>query len=145
MYSTWALLDTGYRTLIRQAQDKKTGEQLTLKCSHGDLRSYPMKIISLTIQGRRFWCRAGIVPQLGAPVLIGWDYPVLMQLMTPQPSTEEAEGTVPILNNEETREKAPPMPVDPSGIIRLIQQDPTLEHACQTAKSPITLVYGFLF
>lgn len=125
---------------VRQAQGEETGERLTLKCIDGDLCSYPTKILSLTIQGWCFYCSAGIAPQLGTPVLIRRDCPILMLLMTPQLCPENGEAILPILNGNEKRE-APPMPVDPGELVKLTQQDPTLDHTYLLAKEPPSSSY----
>lgn len=75
-----ALLDSGCgRTLVRKAKGAIMGEQLTLKCIHGDVKTYPTKVIKLSIDGHCYWCRVGIVPNLDIPLLIRRDYPILTQ------------------------------------------------------------------
>lgn len=77
-----ALLDTGCgRTLVQKVKGAITGEQVTLKCIHGDIKTYPTKVIKLYINDQTYWCMAGVVPNLDTPLLIDRDCPILCQLV----------------------------------------------------------------
>lgn len=106
---TWALLVTGCgRTLVRSAKGAETGEQLTFKCKHGDLWTYPRKIIRITIEGHKYWCRTGVVPNLDTPLLIGRDCPILTRLVERQGQATPTEGSTPTLEGQDVGTQDPP-------------------------------------
>lgn len=85
-----ALIETGCRrTLIRKAREPFTPKVLRIKCIHRDVREYRTKWADIGIGLLTFKCRISVVPWLDYRVLIGWDCPILPQLLSkrrPHPS-----------------------------------------------------------
>lgn len=123
---TWAFLDTGCgRSLVRQAPGPETGEWMTLKCIHGDIKDYPTKVIRIEIGQKHFFCRAGVVAKLGAPLLIGRDCPIFQQLVRQR---EMKKGKKPVTGLAATAaaETKLPLPVGPGELAHLTNIDPSL-------------------
>ncbi|XP_056453659.1 uncharacterized protein LOC130388261 [Gadus chalcogrammus] len=75
---TQALLDTGSAvTLLRpDLAGGKAGEPMEVACVHGDTRTYPTCHVVVRTTHGVFTIRAGIVPHLPVPVVIGRDCPI---------------------------------------------------------------------
>ena len=83
---TQALVDTGsVVTLVRpDLAGGKAGNPMEVACVHGDTRVYQTcHVVVRTTQGV-FTARAGIVPQLPVPLLIGRDCPIFHRLWNPE-------------------------------------------------------------
>ena len=82
---TQALLDTGSAvTLLRpDLAGGKAGDPMEVACVHGDIRTYPTCHVVVRTTHGVFTIRAGIVPHLPVPVLIGRDCPIFHRLWDP--------------------------------------------------------------
>lgn len=107
-------VDTGCgHALLCHAEGPWLSEIMQLNCIQGDVRKYPTVRVRLQVAGWWFRCVVKVVPQLDCPVLIGWDCPILTQLM--QEQTGEVEA------------KMEPLPAMLGHLWH--QEDPTLRHA----------------
>ena len=82
---TQAIVDTGsVVTLLRpDLAGGREGKPIEVACVHGDIRSYKTcHVVVRTPQGV-FTARAGIVPHLPVPLLIGRDCPIFNRLWDP--------------------------------------------------------------
>ncbi|CAL8335965.1 unnamed protein product [Boreogadus saida] len=61
----------------------KAGEPMEVACVHGDTRTYPTCHVVVRTTHGVFTIRAGIVPHLPVPLLIGRDCPILRRLGDP--------------------------------------------------------------
>ena len=80
-----ALLDTGrVVTLLRpDLEGGRRGEPIEVACVHGDFRTYDTcHVVVRTPRGVHV-TRAGIVPNLPVPLLIGRDCPIFTRLLNP--------------------------------------------------------------
>lgn len=69
----WVLLDTGCGgTFIQRAAGLCILEVLMVKCIHGDVGDYKMKVVTLVIEGHESSCRVGVMPQLECPMFPCW-------------------------------------------------------------------------
>ncbi|XP_056437570.1 uncharacterized protein LOC130374665 [Gadus chalcogrammus] len=82
---TQALLDTGsVVTLLRPVlAGGKAGEPMEVACVHGGTRTYETCHVVIRTPHGVFTARAGIVPNLPVPLLIGRDCPIFRRLWTP--------------------------------------------------------------
>ena len=83
---TQALLDTGsVVTLLRpDLAGGKEGGPMEVACVHGDTRTYGTCHVVVRTPYGVFTARAGIVPQLPVPLLIGRDCPIFHRLWNPE-------------------------------------------------------------
>ena len=83
---TRALLDTGsVVTLVRpDLAGGKAGAPMDVACVHGDTRTYATCHVVVRTTRGVFTTRAGIVPNLPVPVLIGRDCPIFLRLWDPE-------------------------------------------------------------
>ena len=82
---TQAILDTGsVVTLLRPGlAEGREGPPMEVTCVHGDTRTYETcHVVVRTPQGV-FTARAGIVPHLPVPLLIGRDCPIFCRFWDP--------------------------------------------------------------
>ncbi|KAK0131574.1 hypothetical protein N1851_033750 [Merluccius polli] len=81
-----ALLDTGsVVTLLRpDLAGGKEGDPMEVACVHGDTRTYGTCHVVIRTPYGVFTARAGIVPHLPVPLLIGRDCPIFHQLWNPE-------------------------------------------------------------
>lgn len=126
------------QTLVRQAKRPETREWLALKCIHGDIKEYTTKIISLEIENVKFFCRAGVVAQLGVPVLIERDCPIFKKLVNQSKELGICPNMHQIMAAEEP---GIPVPVNPRELAQLTCTYTTLEHACQAVTQEAHLGY----
>jgi hypothetical protein len=86
---TEALLDTGsVVTLLRpDLEGGRRGEPIEVACVHGDTRTYDTCHVVVRTPRGVYVTRAGIVPHLPVPMLIGRDCPLLTRLLNPGPSS----------------------------------------------------------
>ena len=79
------LLDTGASTTIVRRdlvpEEKITGEEISIRCAHGDTIVYPLAEIEIGIGGRSFTVEAAVVEKLPVSVLLGRDVPELVKLL----------------------------------------------------------------
>ena len=80
------LVDTGCsHTLVRDdlVDPGKLDPEATVRvrCCHGDTRTYPTADVQVTIDGVDHHVRAGVLPDLPQPILLGHDVGVLPQLV----------------------------------------------------------------
>ncbi|XP_059917509.1 uncharacterized protein LOC132464879 [Gadus macrocephalus] len=82
---TQALLDTGsVVTLLRpDLAGGKAGEPMEVACVHGDTRTYPTCHVVVRTTHGVFTIRAGIVPHLPVPLVIGRDCPIFRRFWAP--------------------------------------------------------------
>ena len=83
---TQALLDTGsVVTLLRpDLAGGKEGGLMEVACVHGDTRTYESCHVVVRTPYGVFMARAGIVPHLPVPLLIGGDCPIFNRLWNPE-------------------------------------------------------------
>jgi hypothetical protein len=83
---TLALLDTGsVVTLLRpDLAGGKEGGPMEVACVHGDTRIYKTCHVVVRTPHGVFTARAGIVPHLPVPLLIGRDCPIFHRLWDPE-------------------------------------------------------------
>ena len=85
-------LDTGStKTLVRKelvAEQNMLGGETAVCCAHGDDVKYPMATIKVCIGGEDIQVQARVSDTLPAAVLIGWDVPQLMSLMSEKKDPE---------------------------------------------------------
>ena len=126
---TQALLDTGsVVTLLRpDLAGGKEGEPMEVACVHGDTRTYGTCHVVVRTPYGVFTARAGIVPHLPVPLLIGRDCPIFHRLWTrngtpgPEESLPDELGGWPDRDSggtdphhrvpRSTRQGGPPTPV----------------------------------
>ena len=80
------LLDTGCtRTLVHAdlvpSQKVLEGDVVTIKCAHGDTRTYPTAIVGIQVDGLEIEVEAAISEKLPVAVLLGKDVPEFSQLL----------------------------------------------------------------
>ena len=82
---TQALVDTGsVVTLLRpDLAGGKAGNPMEVACIHGDTWVYKTCHVVVRMTHGMFTARAGIVPHLPVPLLIGRDYPIFHRLWNP--------------------------------------------------------------
>ena len=90
------LLDTGSaRTLVRselvQGGKVLVGQEVAIRCAHGESVRYPLADIDVEVGGRQFVVRAGVADQLPVQILLGRDVPMLLELLTEDPSARKAK------------------------------------------------------
>ena len=72
---SWILLDTGAATTMVHRDlvptDKLTSESVPIRCAHGDVSSYPMAKVSMTIGKYTFPIKVVVSSSLPVPVLLG--------------------------------------------------------------------------
>ncbi|XP_077962421.1 uncharacterized protein LOC144410313 isoform X1 [Gasterosteus aculeatus] len=75
---TSALIDSGsVVTLIRpEWAEGEEGPRIEVTCVHGDLKAYPTRWIQVCTPRGSFSIRAGLVPDLPVPMIIGRDCPI---------------------------------------------------------------------
>ena len=85
VYCKDIVVDTGAsRTLVRKelvSQDDILDGEVTIQCAHGDVVSYPLAIVKITIGGKDVITQAAVSDSLPASALLGWDIPQLMTLV----------------------------------------------------------------
>ena len=83
---TQALLDTGsVVTLLRpELAGGKGGDPMEVACIHGETRTYGSCHVVIRTPYGVFTARAGIVPHLPVPLLIGRDCPIFHRLWDPE-------------------------------------------------------------
>ena len=94
---TQALLDTGSAvTLLRpELAGGKGGEPMEVACVHGDTRTYGSCHVVIRTPYGVFTARAGIVPHLPVPLLIGRDCPIFRRLWDPERENRVRRGPPP--------------------------------------------------
>ena len=94
---TEALLDTGsVVTLLRpDLEGGRRGEPIEVACVHGDTRTYDTCHVVVRTPRGVYVTRAGIVPNLPVPLLIGRDYPVPSSRLRRDPSRRAGRAVRP--------------------------------------------------
>ena len=84
---TQALVDTGsVVTLLRpDLAGGRRGGPIAVTCVHGDTRTYETCLVVVRTTRGMYTARAGIVPHLPMPLLIGRDCPIFYRLWNPEP------------------------------------------------------------
>jgi hypothetical protein len=92
---TQALLDTGsIVTLLRpDLAGGRRGEPMEVTCVHGDTATYETCYAEAQTPRGMFTARAGVVPRLPAPVIIGRDCPIFHRLWNPKPEYRPPRNT----------------------------------------------------
>ena len=62
--------------------DEDVLDTVDIKCAHGDTVSYPLAGIKITIGGKDIITTASVSSTLPTSVLLGWDVPELVTLLT---------------------------------------------------------------
>lgn len=81
-----ALIDTGStQTLVQRryvpSQSVCTSETIPICCVHGDEKNYPTADVYVTVNGQTYLLNVGVVENLPFPVILGGDFPVLIDLL----------------------------------------------------------------
>ena len=82
-----ALVDSGsFRTLVRRNL-VPTGivdydKQEDILCVHGDSHAYPTADLTVVVDEQPYLLTVGVVEKLPVPALLGWDLPVLLDLLS---------------------------------------------------------------
>ena len=107
------LLDTGSaRTLVRRELVPEgkvlVGQEVAVRCAHGESARYPLADIDVRVGGRRFTVRAGVSDKLPVPLLLGPDVPELFQLLAARTKSEleSAIELVAVMTRSESRRVA---------------------------------------
>ena len=78
-------LDTGCgQTLVRKGlvpKEKLLSKTVELGCVHGDKVSYPLAMVNMELDGKKFQVKAGVADNLPVPVLMGTDVEVIWKLL----------------------------------------------------------------
>lgn len=82
-----------------------------------------------------FMCRVGVVPRLDCLVLLGWDGPLLITLMTMKWRTQACA-----LVGHPIDQKWADLPLGEGKLAHLTEQDPTLRHAHEAAQNLLLLL-----
>ena len=61
--------------------DKFTSESVPIRCANGDVSSYPMAQVSMTIDKHNFPIKVAVSSSLPVPVLLGRNVPDIFQLL----------------------------------------------------------------
>jgi len=76
------LLDTGCSTTLVQRElvpeERLLDGEVTVRCAHGDTTTYPLAEVVVEVQGVRFEGMAGVSKTLPVSVLLGTDFPGMM-------------------------------------------------------------------
>ena len=79
------LLDTGCSTtLVRRdlvSDERLRKGEVTVRCAHGDTTTYPLAEVAIEVQGIHFKGNVGVSTTLPVSVLLGTDFPKLMELL----------------------------------------------------------------
>ena len=80
------VLDTGCSKILVRCdlvgeKNCKPGEKATVRCTHGDIVTYPITSVELEVQGRALTVEAAVSDQLPLSVLLGTDVPDLSELL----------------------------------------------------------------
>jgi hypothetical protein len=62
--------------------DDVLDDTVDIKCAHGDTVSYPLAVVKITIGGKDIITTAAVSSTLPTSVLLGWDVPELVTLLT---------------------------------------------------------------
>ena len=91
------MLDTSSsRTLIRADlvhTEKPVEGEISIRCAHGDIITYPLAKVEIEIGGEHFIVEAGVVDKLPVSVLLGWDVPQQEDLLQDRSIQKEALQT----------------------------------------------------
>ena len=86
-------LDTGCgQTLVRKGlvpKEKLLSKTVELGCVHGDKVSYPLAMVNMELDGKKFQVKAGVADNLPVLVLMGTDVEIIWKLLE---SAIQAEG-----------------------------------------------------
>ena len=86
VYCTDILVDTGATKMLVQRElvsdEDILGGEITICCVHGDVVSFPLAAVKISLTGEDIIVQAGISSMLPASALLGWDIPQLMSLVS---------------------------------------------------------------
>ena len=87
------LVDTGAtKTLVRGdlvSDDDILDGEITIRCAHGNIVSYPLAVVKINIGGKDIITQAAVSSTLPASALLGWDIPQLMSLVEEESGTKD--------------------------------------------------------
>ena len=87
------LVDTGAtKTLVQGdlvSDNAILDGEITIRCAHGDIVSYPLAVVQNNIGGKDIITQAAVSSTLLASALLGWDIPQLMSLVEEESSTKD--------------------------------------------------------
>ena len=91
------MLDTGSSRILIRADllhtEKLVEGEISIRCAHGDIITYPLAKVKIEIGGEHFIVEAGVVDKLPVSVLLGWDVPQLEDLLQDGNTQKEALQT----------------------------------------------------
>ena len=61
--------------------DERLKGEVTVRCAHGDTTTYPLAEVAIEVQGIHFKGNVGVSTTLPVSVLLGTDFPKLMELL----------------------------------------------------------------
>ena len=92
VYSQEIVVDTGAgKTLVRGdyvTPDDIIDGEVTIQCAHGDVVSYPLAAVKITVDGKDMIVHTAVSKSPPVAALLGWDVPELMKLVKPTPNAE---------------------------------------------------------
>lgn len=69
-------------------------QQTSVLCVHGDCKSEPQVELTVEVSGQKYLMKVGVLENLPVEMLLGWDFPVLYDLLTDGNGPCNAAGLV---------------------------------------------------
>ncbi|KAK7938780.1 hypothetical protein WMY93_002106 [Mugilogobius chulae] len=119
-----ALLDTGsFMSLIKRSSvpvgSMDYSKTMDVLCVHGDSHPYPTVEVTVTAKDQPYLVTVGVVEHLPVDAILGWDLPVLMDLLTENDTSDIASGgksdcvvdvSCPVLTRAQAKTGVQPLP-----------------------------------
>ncbi|KAK7889577.1 hypothetical protein WMY93_025137 [Mugilogobius chulae] len=92
-----ALLDTGsFMSLIKRSSvpvgSMDYSKTMDVLCVHGDSHPYPTVEVTVTAKDQPYLVTVGVVEHLPVDAILGWDLPVLMDLLTENDTSDKVDS-----------------------------------------------------
>ena len=65
--------------------------EVTIQCAHGDVVTYPLAAVKITVGGKEIIVHAAVAKSLPVAALLGWDVPELIGFVKPNPDAEPSD------------------------------------------------------
>ncbi|KAK7880009.1 hypothetical protein WMY93_033328 [Mugilogobius chulae] len=120
-----ALLDTGsFMSLIKRSSvpvgSMDYSKTMDVLCVHGDSHPYPTVEVTVTAKDQPYLVTVGVVEHLPVDAILGWDLPVLMDLLTENDTSDKvdsgwkgdcvADVSCPVLTRAQAKTGVQPLP-----------------------------------
>lgn len=120
-----ALLDTGsFMSLIKRSSvpvsSMDYSKPVDILCVHGDSHPYPTVDVTVTVADQPYLVTVGVVENLPVDAILGWDLPVLMDLLNANSVPDDADSggngecalniSCPVLTRAQARAGVQPLP-----------------------------------